>query len=222
MFRTPKKRKLLWIVVAVVATLLIATVALLLLLQSSNPASEPLKSSDALTIDITVGGGDSPQATVVWSGISAASYDYECSSNQEFTNAKKETVIASLGVCQNLNQFSDYFVRVKPEGYEWSKSKSFSTTGDIVIVTGLTAAVIDNGTVDLSWDPVSGNVMYEAQYSIDKDFQSIDGTVKTDEVTTRVTDLGDAAAYYFRVRVATDGASAGATPYSVPVQAEVR
>ncbi|SFB96138.1 Por secretion system C-terminal sorting domain-containing protein, partial [Flexibacter flexilis DSM 6793] len=158
-----------------------------------SPANNAVNQTTNLTFD--------------WADVTgAAEYEYQYSTNSNFTAAITGTVTASQASITGLDNATTYFWRVRSKN--GSNISPFSEVFSFTTLTPLSAPTLIspannavNQTTNLifDWSDVTGAAEYEYQYSNNSNFTAaITGTVAASQAS--ITGLDNATTYFWRVR----------------------
>lgn len=218
--RSGSPRRKWWLVVVGVIVAIAAigwgTVAILAHFNAKKAADTP--GAPAVAIQVSINPATPTEASISWSGLSAGSYELQCATTDNFTDAKDDTTTQPTGTCSNLQPLQTYHVRVRVAGGVWSKSQTFATSGETYFVVGVQAKRLSSTTASVSWQPTAGVQTYQLEYSTDKQFAQQMQTQSSATNSTTLQGLKGDTPYYVRVKAVVTGVADNLSPYSVPAE----
>ena len=180
---------------------------------------EPIANSFGNTIsNLLVDWTDVPDAT---------EYEIQVSTDENFsTTLAKDTLTISRYFLNNLNNYTNYFVRIKARTKhsqsDWTQTHKFTTiVGKVSLVSPTNNTIAKDTADNLSWNIVQGNTAYQVQIATDENFNSIILDQNTSSEQFNYNSLSYFTNYWWKVRAKDPSGSFGDWSFVRKFQTEV-
>ena len=151
--------------------------------------------------------------TLDWDYINGGdTYEYQYDLSPDFDSPELVTGQRAVGTSEidistPLRFGATYYWRVREttsiDTTPWSETWSFTTPGEVVLVSPANGTTNVGSSTTLDWDYIRGGTIYEYQYDVTPDFNSaelVEGSIQVGTSQVTISNLEENRLYYWRVR----------------------
>ena len=151
--------------------------------------------------------------TLDWDYINGGdTYEYQYDLSPDFDSPELVTGQRAVGTSEidittPLRFGTTYYWRVREttsiDTTPWSATWSFTTPGEVVLVSPANGTTNVGSSTTLDWDYIRGGTIYEYQYDVTPAFNSaelVEGSIQVGTSQVTISDLEENRLYYWRVR----------------------
>ena len=151
--------------------------------------------------------------TLDWDYINGGdTYEYQYDLSPDFDSPELVTGQRAVGtreidITTPLRFGATYYWRVREttsiDTTPWSETWSFTTPGEIALVSPANGTTNVGSSTTLDWDYIRGGTIYEYQYDVTSAFNSaelVEGSIQVGTSQVTISDLEENRLYYWRVR----------------------
>ena len=151
--------------------------------------------------------------TLDWDYINGGDmYEYQYDLSPDFDSPELVTGQRAVGTSEidittPLRFGATYYWRVREttsiDTTPWSETWSFTTPGEVVLVSPANGTTNVGSSTTLDWDYIRGGTIYEYQYDVTPAFNSaelVEGSIQVGTSQVTISDLEENRLYYWRVR----------------------
>ncbi len=151
--------------------------------------------------------------TLDWDFINDGDYyEYQYDLNPDFDSPELVSGLVSVGTSEvdltaPMRFGATYYWRVREytsiDTTPWSETWSFTTPGEIALVSPANGTTNVGSSTTLDWDYIRGGTIYEYQYDVTPAFNSaelVEGSIQVGTSQVTISNLEENRLYYWRVR----------------------